>query len=440
MSEPALRTSILVRLLIVAGLGVILLIPALFVSLLISDRQHTRSEAAGDVSATWGSQQTILGPILTIPVRQLVRGKNGEMQAFLRYVYVLPETLSARVHLRPEVRYRGIFRVPVYTADLTLDAIVDPETAARDLLTPGEVVWKDAFLTFGVTDLKGIQSIDAMTWDQRQLTPEPGAHVNGLGTAAFIARPSFTKGSGEHHVVLRASIRGTEEFRVVPVGRETRLEAASAWGDPSFTGDFLPTTRHIESDHFQATWRVLDVNRNLPQTWVGDFPDPTPPSFGVRLFLPVDQYQKTERALKYAIMFITLTFLTFFMVDVLAKHAFHPVHYLLVGLALVLFYVLLISLSEYILFTLAYVIAAAAIVLLITFYTYGVTQARSVVLIVGGALIPLYGFLFILLQLQDYALLIGSLGLFAVLALVMYLTRKIDWFDIGTPNRPRATT
>ena len=437
MPDQTLRSSLLVRLLIVAGLGVILLIPALFVSLLISDRQQTRNEAAVDVSSKWGSQQTLLGPILTIPVREMVRKKDGTMHVQIRYVNVLPETLNAHVQLRPEVRYRGIFRVPVYIADLTLEAVMAPESAAGSLLTSGEVLWKEAFLTFGIQDLKGIQSIDTLAWDDHRLAPEPGGHFDGLGTAAFTARPVLQAGTGTHRLVLRASIRGTEEFRVIPVGRDTRLEAASPWGDPSFTGDFLPTSRQIEADRFQASWHVLDVNRSLPQAWVGSFPERTPSWFGVKLFLPVDQYQKTQRALKYAVMFIALTFLSFFMVDVLARHAFHPVHYLLVGLALVLFYVLLISLAEYVPFTIAYAIAAVAIILLITFYTRGVTHRPSVVLIVGTTLTLLYGFLFVLLQLEDYALLAGSLGLFIVLALVMYLTRRIDWFDpAASRNQP----
>lgn len=438
MPDRTLRSSLLVRLLIVAGLGVLLLIPALFVSLLIADRQRTRNEAAADISSRWGSQQTILGPILTIPVRELVKKKDGEVRVHLRYVNVLPETLDAHVRLRPEVRYRGIFRVPVYIADLTLEAVMAPESAAHNLLTSGEVLWKDAFLTFGVQDLRGIQSIDTLAWDNHRLAPEPGVHIDGLSTAAFTARPILNVGSGSHRLVLRASIRGTEEFRVVPVGRDTKLEADSPWGDPSFTGDFLPTSRQIGADRFQATWHVLDVNRSLPQAWVGGFPERTPASFGVKLFLPVDQYQKTQRALKYAVMFIALTFLSFFMVDMLAKHAFHPVHYLLVGLALVLFYVLLISLAEYVPFTIAYAIAGAAIILLISFYTRGVTHRRSVVLIIGSTLTLLYGFLFVLLQLEDYALLVGSLGLFFVLAIVMYLTRKIDWFDPAAPKSGAA--
>jgi len=426
----------LFRLLIIAALGIALLIPTLFVSLLTVDRQNTRSEAVKEVTQKWGSGQTIVGPVLTLPLRESKKTKNGEVHTHVRYLHILPKTLDARVRLTPEIRYRGIYRVVLYTAELAIDAVVAPREAGRALLSSGEILWKDAFLTIGVSDLKGIQSIDTATWNQQRLTPEPGVHIDRFGIAGLTVRPSLAPEPNRCDFVLRMTIRGSEEFRMVPAGKETRLAAVSLWGDPSFVGDFLPDTRSIQKDGFQASWRILDVNRDLPQAWVGDFPNPAPPSFGVKLFLPVDEYQKTQRALKYAIMFIALSFLAFFTIDVMAKFPFHPVHYLLAGLALVLFYVLLLSLSEYLPFSLSYLIAGTAIVLLNSLYTYGITHARAISFVIAASMTLLYGFLFVLLQLQDYALLIGSTGLFVILAVVMYLTRWVNWFGLGRATHP----
>lgn len=213
----------------------------------------------------------------------------------------------------------------------------------------------------------------------------------------------------------------------------------SDWSNPSFTGNFLPAEREVTDAGFDSEWNVLHLNRNFAQQWQGPNQEVTNTLFGVELLLAVDEYQKTMRTAKYAIMFISLTFLTFFMIELLSKKIIHPIQYLLIGFALLIFYTLLLSISEYVVFQLAYIIAAAAIIGLITIYSYSVLSDKLKSGIIFGVLIILYGYLYILLQLQDYALLLGSLGLFVVLSVVMYLTRNINWFEImSTEDEPAA--
>lgn len=435
MRESTLKSSVLLRLVIIGALAIVLLIPTLFVGLLVSDRQSSRAFAIKEVAEKWGTAQTITGPVLTVPVTRQIKDKEGEMHTHTTLVRILPEVLDVKTQVTPEVRQRGIYRVILYSAQVTLQAEYGSISKIVGELTKGEIRWEDASLTLGVSDLKGISNIRSMAWDGRAVTPEPGLRSGTLLPSSLTVRPAVSGDKDRYLFSADFDLRGSEEFRVVPAGRETRLSADASWGDPSFVGDFLPDRRDVGADSFSASWRVLDFNRNIPQSWVGDEPALTSSSFGVKLLLPVDEYQKTFRALKYAIMFIALTFLAFFVLDVMAKSPFHPVQYALVGFGLVLFYVLLLSISEYLPFDVSYWIASVAISLLITLYTRGATARFSPAAVIGGCLLVLYGFLFVLLQLEDYALLLGSIGLFAILALVMYLTRRIDWFGMGSSGR-----
>ena len=216
----------------------------------------------------------------------------------------------------------------------------------------------------------------------------------------------------------------------LPVGETTNVIVKSNWSDPSFTGYYLPDNRKIQSDGFTAEWNINYLNRNYPQSWIGNKHKIDFSAFGLELLLPVDQYQKTMRTVKYAILFISMTFLSFFMIELLGKKNIHPVQYMLIGFALLIFYSLLLSLSEHIDFTFAYLISGIAIIFIITSYTKSVLADNKQTGIIAGILIILYTYLYVVLQLQDYALLIGTIGLFAALTIVMYLTRNIDWFSV----------
>lgn len=432
MKEFSLKDSIILRTLIIAVLAIVLEIPISMVTGLIQDRQRTRDSAVHQVTEQWGRQQTLTGPILTIPVKRSWTTSDGKVNTRIDYSHFLPDSLVCNTELFPQIRYRGIYRVVLYNAGLHVEAVFPAPTLSRNELGDGELQWQDAFLTFGISDLKGIKSIRNATMDNRPLTPEPGLRTRDLVQAGFTFRTPLSPGQAPFRVALDAGLNGSEELRIVPLGKHTQASTHSAWGDPSFVGDFLPEKREISESSFSASWSVLHLNRNLPQSWIGSQPGLEGSAFGVRLLLQVDEYQKNWRAIRYAIMFIALTFLTFGMIDVLNRSPFHPIHYTLVGLALILFFVLLLSVSEYQSFNTSYSIACLPTILLITAYTRGVTRSWGVTAVIAGVLAVLYGFLFALLQLEDYALLLGSVALFLSLALVMYLTRRIDWFGIGT--------
>ena len=216
----------------------------------------------------------------------------------------------------------------------------------------------------------------------------------------------------------------------MPLGKETHTKLESTWDSPGFTGAFLPEKREIKKTGFTAEWNILYLNRNFPQQWTSeDTHELAPAAYGVELIFPVDHYQKATRSAKYAVMFLFLTFLVFFIIEIMNKSRIHPVQYLLIGIALLIFYSLLVSLSEYLGFNLAYALASAATILLITGYAFSVVKNKKAGISIGAFLTALYGFLFVLLQLEDLSLVIGSIGLFVILAIVMRVSRNIDWYS-----------
>jgi inner membrane protein len=230
---------------------------------------------------------------------------------------------------------------------------------------------------------------------------------------------------------------GSPQLQFLPLGRITNVELSSAWRDPSFCGAFLPDSHEISEDGFSAHWKVLDLNRSYPQRWQDTAYQTRASAFGVELMFPVDGYHKTSRTTKYAILFIALTFLSLFMTEILTRRRVHPVQYLLVGFALCVFYSLLLALMEHVGFGRAYLVSAAATVLLIGGYTRAVLGGWAMAALIGGIVTAIYAYLYVVLQLEDYALLMGSGGLFVALALVMYLTRRIDWYAVGHEKNAR---
>jgi len=338
-------------------------------------------------------------------------------------------------------------------------------------VNPAAVHWPEAFVALGLSDLKGIRSSLALRWDRQAHPFEPGlpdGEVLPLGSPPSVStqvssvaqvRSKFSMGNEEdgpsgstgtaeglnalvplpdaaalaqrHSFAFDLDLNGSTGLLLAPLGRQTTLHLNAPWADPSFIGAFLPASRTIENGQFTADWRVFHLNRNYPQHWrsAANRPDVDASTFGVRLLVPVNEYQKTMRAAKYALLSLGLTFLVFFFVEVLNRRCIHPFQYLLVGLALVIFYVLLLALAEQMPFDAAYGLAALTIVGLVTAYAAASFRQRRPALATAGVLALVYGFVFVVLQLQDYALLVGSLGLVVVLAAVMYLSRNIDWYS-----------
>jgi inner membrane protein len=470
----SLRASIGLRLVLIGILTLILLIPTAMISTLITEREERRNAAVLEVSSKWGSQQIIAGAVLIIPYKVILRqfGAQGNSTTIasenLKYIYLLPQTLHITAELTPEIRRRGIYDVALYHAKVHLSGRFSlSELKNLDIEQPENIEWHNTTFAIGISDLKGIRDTIPIEWNSKTLLANPGLpsrDVIGKVTAnpytsqprpsmlydtdfaTSAAQPALSGGVSAKLTDLSfrhadsvfytfsatLSLNGSEAFMIVPVGKDTRLTVSSNWAHPSAIGAYLPEQPiDATSSGFSATWRVLHLNRDYPQAWIDNAYSIYNSAFGVRLLLPIDEYQKNMRSIKYAIMFIGLTFIALIMTELLTRKAIHPIQYLLIGLALVIFYVLLLSLSEHIGFNWAYTLSSLAVIGLIAGYTKSVLQNITGASLIAAILMVLYGFLFTILQLQDYALLLGSFLLFFTLVLVMYLTRKIDWFDAG---------
>jgi inner membrane protein len=430
MSENYLKNSIGIRLLIIVFLTIFLLICSLLIMSLIKEREARSEEASLEICSKWANQQIVAGPILTVPYQYSIINDEGKLLTYVKYAHFLPDRLSISCELFPQIRYRGIYQVVLYRAEINLKGnYSSPDFTDLDIES-ASIIWKDAFLSIGISDMKGINDNIELQWNKDTLIASPGAYLYDAITSGINVKIPLHQGESQYEFSARIDLNGSKNIMFLPVGKTTDVRVLSTWENPSFTGNYLPDKRRINSDGFEADWKIIHLNRNYPQKWIDDQYHISDSAFGVELLLPVDQYQKTMRTVKYAIMFISLTFLSFFMIELLSKNIIHPVQYTLIGFALLIFYSLLLSLSEHINFTSAYFIASCAIVAMITSYTRSVITNLRQTAMVAVILIILYSYLYVVLQLQDYALLIGNIGLFIALTIVMYLTRKIDWFSI----------
>ena len=451
-----MKDSWLARGVVVLLLLAFLLVPLRMIEGLVAEREARRRAAVDEIGSTWGGPQTILGPVLVLPHRVLRKenvvlsppggsaaGTPGVVQERTRvetaHAAFLPERLKVEGTLVPERRRRGIFEIVVYTGTLAVSGTLPPSDVRALGLDPDDVAFADAFLSVALTDTRGIREEPVLLFDGARVAFRPGAGDAGLGTAGLHAPlPAFDPGR-PHTFSFTLRLQGTESFSVAPLGASTEASLASPWPSPSFSGSFLPETRRTGPDGFTAAWRVSSFGRAYPQSWKA-----CPPSdaiarsvFGARLFLPADAYQQTTRALKYAVLFVGLTFLAFALFEVLGGVRLHPLHYLLAGFALALFYLLLLSLAEHAGFGPAYLIAAAATTLLITGWGAFVLAAAARAALLGSGLSALYAYLYVLLRLEDWALVLGAVALFAILAGVMFGTRRVDWWSLGSAP-PRA--
>ncbi len=411
-------------------LMLVLLIPTAMIESIIQERQSRQNEAVNEVAGKWGLTQTITGPVIVLPYEQITRNATGqELNRETKYAYLLPDNLRVSGEVFPEKRYRGIFEVVVYNSKLALDGEF-PKPVLDNIIPAGaNILWNKAVIELGIPDLRGLKEQVKLTWnDQTAVVFEPGLSVSGVAASGIHVGIPLTAEAENHRFHIDIALQGSGSLFFTPVGKVTEVDIKSAWSDPSFTGAFLPDQKNISAAGFDAQWKVLNLNRNYPQSWASDTQvDFSNSVFGVDFLLPVDNYQKSIRSVKYAILFIGLTFLVVFFVEMRNSRRVHPFQYALIGLALVIFYTLLVSISEHISFNAAYGVSAAMTIGLTGLYARALFDSRKMAFLVAGTLTLLYGFLFTVLQLQDYALLIGSLGLFAILATVMYFSRKIEW-------------
>jgi inner membrane protein len=432
LPRRSLRDSALVKLIAVGALILALLIPLGMVRSLISERAARRAEAAAEVASSWAPAQRLSGPMLAVPYLWRTKDAKGKVTVDTLWAEFFPDNLEVSGRVLPERRQRGIFSTVVYRAELDVAGNFLPEFGDWQI-PPQDVLWQKAILSIGLSDLRGVEKNVALSWRGQEVHLVPGIYERRLWSSGLQA-PVVPEPGKASDFSFSFVLRGSGGLSFVPVGRDTVVHLGSTWPDPSFGGAFLPNSRTVTEKGFEATWQIPYLARPYSQRWKEEAGELVAPaaaveasSFGVELFLAADHYQKTERSVKYAVLFLVLTFVTFFLFEVLSPISLHPVQYLLVGCALCIFYLLLLSLSEHVRFAIAYAAGAAATVLTISGYALAVLRARSRAFLLALLLSALYGYLYVLLQAEDYALLLGSVGLFVILAAVMFLTRRIDW-------------
>jgi inner membrane protein len=420
------KDSVALRILLIAAIIILLLIPLLMIQSLITDRQQYRLAAIHEISKSWSGAQTIAGPMITVTTKKEKENKEGEKYIVTRSYHYLPENLNMDVEVIPEKRYKGIYEVMLYKSKIKMSGNFNLEKLFKQF---SHKKIEQSYISFNISDLRGIQK-DA----QVQLNGKSYNLISGLKNktfkSGFYSDFELNTENVLQNFEIDLELNGMENMDFIPLGKFTEVNINSPWNNPSFAGAFLPTTRKITEAGFTAQWRINHFNRSYPQEWEGKTYDAFTSAFGVKLLVPVDEYQKTMRTSKYGLMIIALTLLSFFMIELFSKKVIHPIQYLLVGLALLIFYSILLAISEYFLFQYSYLISSLLIIALIGFYVKSIYKSKQIASIITGMLFMFYGFMYVILQLQDYSLLLGTIALFIILAAVMFFTRKINWFEI----------
>jgi len=425
-----IKGSVTLKLIAITILMLLLLIPASMIKSIIAEREDLNNQTTSEVSSKWAENQLITGPILTIPI--IYEEQRDDKKTLLtRYYNILPEDLIITGEIRPEKLKRGIYEVVVYQSNLAVSGNF-AFGQKIDLENIKEVQYHKSFITIGISDLRGIEDHIILSWNNQNIKAKPGSRIsNTIYSGVTIDLPDTKETFAEKvDFQFNLNLQGSQNMSFVPIGNTTEVKIISTWPSPSFNGNFLPDFREVTEEGFTASWKILQLNRNFPQFWIGTDQSEriNDSAFGVNLILPLDDYQKSMRSAKYAVMTIALTFLVFFLVEVLNRRKIHPFQYALVGLALCLFYILLVSISEHLSFNLAYFISTFAIVTMISLYSLSVFKALKLSALLVVTLVGIYGFIFVTLQLVDYALLLGSIGITIILGLTMYFTRNINWY------------
>ena len=444
-----IKNSIMLKLFTIIILMLLLLIPSYMIRSIISERQSLNDQAIKEVSSKWAERQEVTGPILTIPILYEYLDAKGKPIQETKEWNILPKSLTISGKINPQKLRRGIYEIVVYDSKLNVEGEFKvPEMDSTHLK---EIKFEKAFLTIGVSDLRGIKNQINVSWLDQKLGVQPGTKIANIIYSGVTVDLQNLKNSFSKAIKFKYSLdlQGSKNLSFTPTGGITKVNLTSQWNSPSFNGNFLPDSRDVDEDGFNAHWSILQLNRNFPQSWFGKlqlnssslptyqmkneghssvFHDS---AFGVDLILPIDDYQKSMRSSKYAAMTIALTFLIFFLVEVLTKNKIHPFQYALVGLALCLFYTLLVSITEHSNFNLAYGVSTFGIVLMISCYSLSMLKMKRLTYLIAVMLVGIYVFLFVTLQLADYALLMGSAGLFIILGLAMYFTRNINWYKLN---------
>ena len=422
-----LNGSVTVRIFSITILVLLLMIPNSMIRDIIRERQNTSNNAIVEVSDKWGGEQTVVGPVISVPYLTFKEDKEGKRTYSKYWSHFLPDQLTIDADVTSENRKRGIYEVVVYSSNMTLSGkFKRPDPTTVNLSTENFLL-DQAILSMGIPDMRGINEKVSVSFNDTVAEFGPGIPTTNVFDEGISVRMPL----GDEEVYdfkIKLDLKGSQLLKFVPIGKETEVNLHSDWPHPSFDGAFLPDNYDVRKDGFNASWKVLDLNRNFPQSWIGTRVGLYESAFGFKLFMPNDHYQQSMRSAKYAILFISLTFMVFFFMETINKKRIHPIQYILVGLTLSIFFVLLLSLSEFIGFNAAYMVGASATTVLIVIYSSHILSSKKLTVFLMGLLSVMYGFIFIILQLEDTALLVGSIGLFIILSVIMIWSRKVDWY------------
>jgi len=419
------------KIIFVGAVFIILLIPKLMIISLMEERKTTAETAKSEVMEKWSLAQSVRGPVLTIPVTETEKdGSDSPSAEVTRLCYFLPESLNIEGKMIPHDRFRSIYKVVVYESEIRISGTFNlPDTKALQV-SASRMDWNKAEISIALSDLRGISNVAELEWNGKKQLFSPGMDKKSLGTNGItlpLPLDPETSFPATFHCVLH--LKGSHSLQFAPLGESTTVKLSSTWNDPGFTGSFLPASYLVNAEGFSGEWKILHFNRNYPQAWKGEKFSMTASDFGVELVTIADQYQKNIRSAKYGILVILFVFLSFFLYELITGERIHPIQYALTGFAIPIFYLLLLSISEHLGFNPAYLIASISVLSLVFAYSRSFLKQWTSSILLTLVLAVSFAFIFMLLQMETYALLTGSIGLFLILGFTMFLTRKINWYS-----------
>ncbi|MGJ3679581.1 cell envelope integrity protein CreD [Klebsiella pneumoniae] len=419
------------------GCIVLLSLPLMMVRELINERADYRSEVVDAIEQSTSGSQKLAGPLIAIPITEtLTRMENQKEVNYQRnwVYYWLPESLAVTGKQTVESRRVGIYSGQVWHNALQIKASFDPLRLAA--LRKTNIVLGQPRLVVSVGDARGIGAIHAPEVNGNVLSVEPGLGISGDGAGIHIPMPALAEDNKPLEIAFSLDLNGTGEFSLVPLGRNSELQLTSNWPHPGFLGSFLPTQREVSAAGYRAHWQSSWFANDMGSYFKDDMEIPWSrlPAFSADVMSLADQYQLTDRATKYAILLIGLTFMAFFVFESLTRRPLHPMQYLLVGLSLVLFYLVLLALSEHIGFTAAWLAASLSGAVMNGIYLQAVLRGWRNSLLFVAALLLLDGVMWFLLHSEDSALLLGTGVLALALSVLMFLTRRVDWYALSLPK------
>lgn len=441
--NPEIQTSFwqstTARLLMVGALTLALLIPLAIVGELVSERAGRKASVSEEIADKWGTDVYLYGPIVRIPytvyeesvsINEKTKETIKQRTASTQYAYFFPDELKNESRVITDKRNYGNYEAVVYTSNMAFSgSFTSPDFSSRSI-SDSDIQWEKASVIIKTTNLKSIRDEVRINLGPDELAFEPVFNNSDQDSIDALETPYFDARKLKNGLdfSFKTTYRGSNQLLMVPIGKTTVAQMQSNWADPGFTGNFLPSDdKTVTPKGFNANWKILHVNRPFAQQAFESLPDLQRFAFGVKFVIPVDEYQQNERAVKYGFLVIGLTFLTFFLIQVRSKIRIHVFQYTMIGLALIMFYTLLISITEHSSFKLAYLISSVAVICMISLYSLAILKKRNFPVFIGSSLSALYGFIYVIIQMENYALLFGSIGLFAILGGVMWVSRKMEF-------------